>query len=177
MPKKIEIPEMELWDEEKEQIVFIKPQTITIEHSLVSISKWESKWKIPFMGKTPKTTEQMLDYVRCMTINQNVNPDVYKYLPRSILSEIADYIEDSMTASWFRDDHNSSGTGEQITSELVYYWMDTLGIPADREKWHFNRLITLIRVHSAKSQKPKKMSAAERAALNKSRRAKLGTKG
>lgn len=151
MPKKITVPDTEFWDEEKERFYVVKGATITIEHSLVSISKWESKYKKPFLH-TEMNRQELLDYIRFMTINPTNLCDLfYEGLSSTIVKEIQDYINDSMTATWFNERRPSQRPvkKEIITSELVYYWMIKCGIPFDpAEKWHFNRLMTLIRVYN-----------------------------
>ena len=178
---RVTIPAIELWDESKEEFINTKGQTLQLEHSLVSLSKWESKWCKPFISKDTKTEEEELDYIRCMTITQNVDPDVYKFIPNDIREEIKEYINAPMTATWFNEDKKSKGDSEQITSELVYYWMIAQNIPFECEKWHLNRLLTLIKVCNIKSQPPKKMSKkalmSRNAALNAARRKQLNTKG
>lgn len=177
---RITVPAMEYFDEQKSEFVYRKEQTLQLEHSLVSLSKWESKWKKPFLGKEEKTPEETLDYVRCMTITQNVNPEVYTRLTNANIGEINEYIGDSMTATTFRD-CGGRPSREIITSELIYYWMIVNNIPPEYQKWHLNRLLTLIRVCTIKNSPPKKRSKneimRENAALNAARRAKLGTKG
>ena len=126
---RVTIPAIELWDESKEEFINIKEQTLQLEHSLVSLSKWESKWCKPFISKDTKTEEEELDYIRCMTITQNVDPDVYKFIPNDIREEIKEYINALMTATWFNEDKKGKGDSEQITSELVYYWMIAQNIP------------------------------------------------
>ena len=178
----ITIPATELWDEINEEFITTKEQTLRLEHSLVSLSKWESKWCKPFLSKTNKTDEEMLDYVRCMTLTQNVPDEVYRCLTDDNIRKIYEYIDAPMTATWFNDD-KTKGTsrGEQTTSELIYYWMIALNIPFECQKWHLNRLLTLIRVCNIKNQPPKKMSKRDimsrNAALNAARRNKLHTKG
>lgn len=177
----IVIPATEMWDEAKEEFVYTKEQTLQLEHSLVSLSKWESKHHKPFLGKQEKTDEEILDYIRCMTINQHVDPDVYNHLSLENYNAINAYIEDPMTATWFSEDKTAKGSRETVTAELIYYWMVTYNIPVDFQKWHLNRLLTLIRVCNVKNSPPKKMSKREilerNAALNAARRKKLGTKG
>lgn len=178
----ITIPESEGWDAEKEEFITACPaQTLTMEHSLLSVSKWESKWKKPFISKEPKSDEELIDYVRCMTLTKNVDPDVYKRLPVSAISQINDYIGDPMTATWFSKEENEQHSREVITSELIYYWMIASNIPFECQKWHLNRLMTLIRVCAKKNAPPKKMSKGEimrrNSALNAARRKKLHTKG
>ena len=170
----------EYYDDNKQEVIYIKPQTITLEHSLVSISKWEAKWKKPFIGKT-KTPEEILDYVKCMTITQNVNPLLYYSLSDDNLKEINDYIEDPMTATWFSKTEEKSFNREIITSEVIYYQMIVFNIPVEFQKWHINRLLTLIKVCGEKQKSSKKMSKAEimkrNRELNEKRRAMMNTKG
>lgn len=177
--------ECELWDEEKEEFIYIpaeKEQTLQLEHSLISISKWESKWHKPFFSTTEKTTEELIDYIRCMTLNRNVSPSVYYRLEndKKNVDKIIAYMEDPMTATTFSNG-NKKGGREIITSELVYYWMFANGIPKECEQWHISRLITLIRVFGEKSDPGKKYSkketASRYAALNAARKKKLNTKG
>ena len=177
----ITVPETEQWDEALNEFVYTKRQTLALEHSLVSISKWEAKWKKPFLTEKAKTKAEMTDYVRCMTLTQNVSPDVYLCLTRENYAQITQYIDDQMTATWFSERDGGKGSREQVTSELIYYWMVALNIPFECQKWHLNRLMTLIRICSIKNGKPKKMSGREvmsrNAALNAARRKKLNTKG
>lgn len=177
----ITIPAIEQWDEINEQFINTKEQKLSLEHSLVSLSKWESKWCKPFFSKQEKTQEQIIDYVRCMTITQNVNPEIYKYLSRDNLKQINDYIDAPMTATWFSEDKNKIGNNKQITSEIIYYWMIAFNIPFECQKWHLNKLMTLIRVCDIKNQPPKKRSQKEimsrNAALNAARRKRLNSKG
>ena len=178
----ITIPEQEFWDEKEEQFITKKELTLTLEHSLVSISKWESKWHKAFLGKEEKTVEQVIDYIKCMTLTQNVSSEVYDRLSSENIEEIKNYINNPYTATVIYEDPNAPKTSrETITSELVYYWMITLGIPVEFQKWHLNRLLTLIRVCEIKNKPPKKMSQRQimsrNAALNAARRQKLGTKG
>ena len=169
------------WDEVKEEFVEPKYQTLQLEHSLVSLSKWESKWRKSFFGKQAKTDEETIDYIKCMTITQNVKPEVYGYLTRENIKQINDYIESPMTATYFREDPNAKNNKETITSELIYYWMIALNIPFECQKWHLNRLLTLIRVCNIKNQPPKKISRGEaarrNAALNAARRKQFNTRG
>lgn len=177
----ITIPEDELWDEEKGEFIPVKEQTLRLEHSLVSLSKWESKWCKTFFTKEEKTKEEVLDYIKCMTITQNVKPEVYLRLTKENYEAINSYIEAPMTATTFSDRTNGSSNHEVITSELIYYWMIALNIPFECQKWHLNRLLTLIRVCEIKSTPPKKMSKHEimsrNKALNAARRKAMKTKG
>lgn len=179
----ITIPEsQELWDEKKQEFTSEREITLQLEHSLISLSRWESKWHKPFYSKEPMTSEETLDYIRCMTLSpKNLGAEVYLRLTQENVDEILAYIHDSMTATTFRNDENRSIGREIITSELIYYWMIALQIPVEFEKWHLNRLITLIRVCEIKNTPPKKRSREEilrhNAALNAARRKQLGTKG
>lgn len=177
----ITIPATEQWDEVTEQFVSTKEQRLQLEHSLVSLSKWESKWCKSFLYTKEKTFEETLDYIRCMTITPNVAPEVYKCLTKENIKAINDYIGAPMTATYFHDGGKGRGSREQVTSELIYYWMIALNIPFECQKWHLNRLLTLIRVCNIKNQPPKKMSRSaimnRNAALNAARRKQLGTTG
>lgn len=177
---KITIPGLELYDEEKEEFVYLKDQELQLEHSLVSISKWESKWHKPFLDDKDKTIEEIVDYIKCMTITQNVKPDIYNRLTESNIDEINEYIKNTMTATTFSDD-NKTSKKEIITSEVIYYWMIACNIPFECQKWHLNRLLTLIKVCAIKNAPPKKMSKNEivsrNRALNEARKKKLHTKG
>lgn len=176
----IRIPENELFNEQTNEFIKIKAQTLSIEHSLVSISKWESKWHKPFLGKDDKTWEESIDYIRCMTITQNVDKNAYYGISDSLMKTISDYVENPMTATTVRNMNNKKDNSI-ITAEIIYYWMIELGIPFECEKWHLNRLMMLIRVCSEKQGPQKKMSQRDiwkqNHALNAARKAKLHTKG
>jgi hypothetical protein len=178
---KITVPSVEYWDESKNEFVYTKEQTLTLEHSLVSLSKWESKWCKPFLTKDDKTTEETIDYIRCMTLTQNVDPDVYNRITDEIIDQVNAYIKAPMTATYVSEDKGGPVNREQVTSELIYYWMITLTIPCEYQKWHLNRLLTLIRVCNRKNQPPKKTNgrdvARRYAAANKARRKQLNTRG
>lgn len=169
------------WDETKQEFVEPKSQILQLEHSLISLSKWESKWQKPFYSKKEMTDEEALDYIKCMTLNKTVDPDVYNHLTRENIDDVMKYIGNPMTATTFRKDDKSQNNRETITSELIYYWMIASNIPFECQKWHLNRLITLIRVCSIKNSPPKKMNKREimsrNAALNASRRKQLNSKG
>lgn len=176
----ITIPPVEQWDEKKNEFVYLKKCAIQLEHSLVSISKWEAKWNQPFLSKKEKTNEQLIDYVKCMTITQNVVGDVYMNIPKEEFKRITEYIGASMTATTFSEDVKK-GRNEIITSEIIYYWMITLNIPFECQKWHLNRLLTLIRVCNIKNQPKKKIKKNElmrrNAQLNAARKKQLNTRG
>lgn len=178
---RITVPAVEYWDEKENQFLYRKEQTLQLEHSLVSLSKWESKWKKAFLGKEEKTSEETLDYIRCMTITQNVDPEVYSRLTNENIRAVNEYIGESQTATTFRKERGGGLNRETITSELIYYWMIAYNIPPEYQKWHLSRLLTLIRICTIKNAPPKKRSKNEimrdNAALNAARRAKFGTKG
>ena len=176
----ITIPAVELFDDRALEFISLKEQTLQLEHSLVSLSKWESKWHKPFIS-SEKTDEEMTDYIRCMTITQNVDPKIYNYIDPDNIVRVRKYIENPMTATTVTEDKSSKGGREVVTSELIYYWMIALNIPFECQKWHLNRLMTLIRVCNVKNTPPKKRSkrdlASRYAELNAARRKKLNTKG
>ena len=161
----ITIPAVEQWDESKQEFVCSKAQTLQLEHSLVSLSKWESKWHKAFLTKDEKTFEETLNYIKCMTLTQNVDSETYNFLTNENFKLINQYIEDPMTATRFSEEKNSSLNKEQITAELIYYWMIALNIPLECQKWHLNRLLTLIKVCKIKNQPHKKISRKEFASL------------
>lgn len=177
----ITVPAIEMFNEETNEFFTLEGQTLQLEHSLVSLSKWESKWCKPFLSKENKTLEETIDYIKCMTITQNVKPDIYDRLSRSNIEAINDYIDAPMTATTFHGDAQKGRGKEIITSELIYYWMISLNIPMECQKWHLNRLLTLIRVCNVKNSPPKKMSKGDimrrNAALNAARRKQLNSKG
>jgi hypothetical protein len=163
----VTIPSIEVFDETRNEFITIKEQTLQLEHSLVSISKWESKWTKPFLSKNSKTTEETIDYVRCMTITQNVNDDIYNYLNPKNIEIINKYIDSDMTATTISKENNTINR-EIITAEIIYYWMISFTIPFECQKWHLNRLLTLINVCNIKNSPPKKMSRTEQATRNTS---------
>lgn len=169
------------WDDAKQEFVEPTSVTLQLEHSLISLSKWESKWKKPFYSKKEMSEEETLDYIKCMTLTENIQPEVYDHLTRENVKAIMDYIGDPMTATTFGKNDNGPSNKETITSELIYYWMISSNIPFECQEWHLNRLITLIRVCSIKNTPPKKRSKRDimsrNAALNASRRNQLNTKG
>ena len=177
----ITIPSAELWDEQKQEFINTKAYVLQLEHSLVSISKWESKWNKVFLSKEDKTYEETIDYVKCMTITQNIPDEAYRYLTKTNVDQIDEYISAPMTATWFAKEKSSGINREKVTSELIYYWMIALNIPFECQKWHLNRLLTLIRVCNIKNTPPKKMSKRSliqrNAALNAARRKQYNTTG
>lgn len=155
--------------------------TLKLEHSLVAISKWESKWNKAFLGKREKTREETLDYIRCMTLNEYVDPIVYSELTNADLYKVKEYLEAKMTASCLPE-RDKGESGDTVTSELIYYWMVALQIPFECQYWHLNRLLTLIQICNMKNNPDKrKMSREEllarNRALNAERRAKYHSRG
>lgn len=177
---RITIPAVELWDEQNQEFGMTKERKLQLEHSLVSISKWESKWCKPFLLSGDKPIVETVDYIKCMTLTQNVPDDVYNCLTNTNIREITNYIDAPMTAVHFAE-KKGKRLNEHITAETIYYRMITLGIPIECQKWHLNRLLALIEVCATKSEPPKKMSKREimkrNAALNAARRKKLNSKG
>lgn len=177
----IVIPGVEQYDEINNRFIITKAQSLRLEHSLVSLSKWEAKWRKPYLSKKPKTTEEQIDYIRCMTLTQNVDPNVYTAIPPRILEQVKDYIDAPMTATTFRSQKGGRSSNEIVTAEIIYYWMIRNQIPFECQKWHLNRLITLIRVCDLKSGPQKKMSRneifAQNRALNAARKKKTHSRG
>lgn len=178
----LNMPERELFDNDSQRFLTIPGFVFHLEHSLFSISKWEAEFQKPFFGKQEKTIAETLAYIRCMDLDADTDPQLYSRLGRNEIDTIKRYISDKQTATWFSEKPNHGPPSrETVTSELVYYWMITLGIPFECQYWHFNRLQTLIRVCLLKQEKPRKMSRSElasrNAALNAARRAKFGSLG
>lgn len=174
----LKIPEQEYYNQATNEFVTCRACTLKLEHSLVSISKWESKWKKPFLSEESKSPAEFLDYIRCMTINQDVPDEAYALLGHENIKKIEAYIMDPATATTVVDRRKGrTGKNEIPTSEVIYYWMVSNGIPFECEKWRLNRLITLIKVCNAKGN-PQQMSKAEiyamNTALNNKRRAAYG---
>lgn len=175
----------EFFDEKTQEFIMMNKDTkLQLEHSLISLKKWESKWHKPYLKDEDKTIEEIIDYVRCMTINHIEDQSVYNCLSSDNIKQITDYIRNPMTATWFSKD-KSTGTPKfseaVITNEIIYYWMISLNIPVEFQKWHLNQLLTLIKVVNIKNSPKKKMSreeeATQRKALNAARRAKYNSKG
>lgn len=178
----IDVPKQELFNEETGEYINTPAFHLQLEHSLLSIQKWESKWHKPFLGEE-KTIEEIVDYIRCMTINKLSSPDLYNYLPKSVIMQISDYIKNPMTATKIYESPESGlrRPGEKITAELIYYWMISLNIPVEFQKWHINQLLTLIKLVNKKEMPQKKLSkqeaARQRSMLNAQRRAAMHSKG
>jgi len=177
----ITIPGVDMFDEVSQTFISSSDVTLELEHSLVSLSKWESTWEKSFLGPDPKTTEETRGYIEAMTLTPNVPAEVYLRLTNENLQQVNAYLPSKMTATWFTELKGQPKSREIITAEIIYYWMIALNIPIDCENWHLNRLFTLIKVMNQKNAPAKKMSkqeaAAQQRALNEQRRAQYNTKG
>lgn len=178
---RIDVPEATFWNEETEEFIDMRATTLLLEHSLISLSRWESKWQKPFLDDVEKTDEETLDYIRCMSLSQNVDIRAISVLTPEQLGEIQDYIASPMTATIVYRNKNGPKDRRKVTAERIYYWMIAYNIPFECEKWHLNRLLTLIDVcdieNSPKKKRPSKDILKENAELNKKRRMMLNTKG
>lgn len=176
----VNVPAVDLFDEDTNQFVMFRGDSFLIEHSLVSISKWESATEKPFLGKDAKTNEETIEYVRMMTISPVNDPDVYSHLTSKNLKEISNYIAAKMTATWFND-APANNRGDIVTAEIIYYWMIALQIPMECQHWHLNRLLTVVKVLNEKNGPAKKMNrndaAAQQRSLNDQRLAEMNTTG
>lgn len=177
----IEIPSSEYFDDSNQIFVNVEPTILHLEHSLLSVSKWEEKWEVPFLSNKEMTFKQSIDYVQCMSLDDKVPSIVYRSLTAENFSQIEAYMNKKATATWFNDAKKAPRSREIITSEIIYYWMITLGIPKEFETWHLNRLLTLIKVCNIKNSPPKKMTKSEimqrNKAINAARKKRLGTSG
>lgn len=176
----IQVPLNEVFDESTGEFGSSEFFELELEHSLASLSKWESKFEKPFINSEQKSEKETLEYVKCMTLTPRVPSEVYGKLDREHYNEISDYINAKMTATWFAE-RKEPKSRDIITSEIIYYWMFSMNIPLECENWHLNKLFTLIRVISEKNQPKKKMSRNEILArnrqLNEQRRQQMGTTG
>jgi hypothetical protein len=177
----IRVSGVESFDESRQEFTTQGGTILELEHSLASLSKWESIHEKPFLGRESKTPEELIDYVRCMILTPNVPEAIFLQLDERNFEEINVYIEAKMTATWFSEQPGAPRSREVITAELIYYWMTVFNIPFECENWHLNRLFTLIRICNIKQAPPQKMSRRELAernrALNAQRKAQLGTTG
>jgi hypothetical protein len=178
---KIVVGAVEAYDESTDEIIMVDGTELELEHSLVSLSKWESEFEEPFLGQKEKTTEQVIAYIKAMTLTPDVPDEVYLELSEENFQNINEYLDAKMSATWFSEQPGAPKSKEVITAELIYYWMVVFQIPFECETWHLNRLFTLIRICNVKQSKPEKMPRAEIAQrnreLNAQRKKQLGTRG
>ena len=188
MPLTITIPQQELFDEVKQEFVNVPETTLTLEHSLLSISKWESKWHKPYLDNANLTNEELLDYIRCMVIiPSHLSEEILYGITQDNVQAIVNYIQNPMTATTFNeraDKNKKTGKQEIVTSELIYYWMIAFQIPVKFEQWHLNRLLTLVKIcqiendpDKNKKKKLTKNDLMRRKEINAARRAALNSKG
>ena len=178
----IEISDKEFFDEVNEEFIYIKKRCLNLEHSLISLSKWESKWNVPFLSEKNLSGEKLSDYIKSMSIDKGIDDNVYRSLNPEELAKITEYIGLPMTATTFNDNGPQTKINREIiTSEIIYYWMIEFNIPFECQKWHLNRLLTLIRVCNIKNSPQRKMKKNEilnmNRSLNEARKQKLNTKG
>jgi hypothetical protein len=177
----ITIVEDELFNNETQEFIPINSVTLELEHSLLSVSKWESKYQKPFLAAGEKSVDEIFDYIKLMVITKDVPPEVFGRFSSQNLDAVNAYIESKQSATTFGEMPKKPGRSETITSELIYYWMVMFNIPFECETWHLNRLFSLIRICNVKNSKPKKMSRSEmiqqRNELNARRKAEMGTSG
>lgn len=183
---KLVIPALELFDEKNNLFINQDEVTLELEHSLVALAKWESKWEKPFLGSDEKSTEETLDYLRCMTLNPDVPPEVYRRINDDHMAQVNKYLEAKMSATWFTEPKVSGNapvrrSRETITAEIIYYWIVALQLDWEVQHWHLNRLFTLIKVCNQKNapekKRPKRDMVAERQRLNAERKAAMKTQG
>lgn len=178
---KIIVPGIELFDDERQVFITEDESVLELEHSLVSLSKWEETWEKPFLGDAKKTPEEILGYVQAMCVTPDVSPEVFRRLTEENVQAINNYVDAKMTATWFSSATGSAPSREIITSEIIYHWMFALKVPMECQNWHLSKLFTLIKVINEKRNPPKKMTQREimeqNRRLNAQRRAELKTSG
>ena len=177
----LSVGETDAYDEELSAFIKVGGVRVDFEHSLVSLSKWESHFKKPFLSNDEKTPDETLWYIRAMALTPNVPPEVFYKLSNENISAINEYISDSQTATWFSNAERTAHNQEVHTAEIIYYWMITMNIPFECQYWHLNRLLTLIRVCNQKNAPAKKMSRREillrNRQLNEQRKKAMNTTG
>lgn len=177
----ITVPAKEYFNDKTETFLNIPEQTLQLEHSLYTISKWEAKWNKAFLGRREKTPEESDDYIRCMTLTDNVDPMVYLGLTPDNRLKIKEYLNAQMCATYLPKRTGDKESGDTVTAELIYYWMVSLQIPFECQYWHLNRLLTLIRVCNLKNNPPKSRSAKDigrqNALINAQRQAMYHSRG
>lgn len=177
---KITVGDKEVYDESIQEFKAQGGVVLELEHSLVSLSKWESEFEKPFLTNDPKSGLEIIGYVRAMCLRPDIQETVFQKLSGENFQEINSYIDSKMSATWFNE-KQSERSREVVTSELIYYWMTVYRIPFTCETWHLNRLFTLIRICNVKQDKPKPMTRAEQASeqrrINAERRARFNSTG
>ena len=175
--------EGELYDESENEFITVGPRTVRFEHSLLSVSKWEQIYKKPFLADNDKSDEEIYHYFELMVVDANVPTNFISRLSNENIEEINELITDSATATWFSNNKITRPSTQTYTSELIYYWVFSLGISIEVELWHINRLLTLIRIYEAQNDKQSSTNKktvpnmADRRALNEQRRRQYNTKG
>ena len=177
----IEVSSVESFDEATQQFVNFPAETLMLEHSLVSLSKWEEITEKAFLGPDEKTDQDIIHYIECMTISPVNDPNVFSRLSPENFEAINRYIDRKMTATWFNENPTARPSGEVVTAEIVYYWMIALQVPMEMQYWHFNKLLTQIKVinlkNAPKSNVPAREAASDRSRLNAQRLAAGKTRG
>lgn len=173
----IDVVTKESFDETTEKFVSAESVRLKLEHSLVALSKWESVFEKPFLGKDERTEDETIAYIRMMIVGPEPSSEVFYHLLANHIDEIKEYVAGKNTGTTIPKASEGTGPRETITSELVYFWMSAMNIPMECQTWHLNRLFTLIQVHSVKNSPKKKMSLEERRALNKQRQTQWNTRG
>lgn len=177
----LKVPMDDAWDEANEKFTASRYVTVELEHSLASLAKWERLHEKPFLSEKEKTTVETLSYIREMVLTPDLPIEVFNIMIDKFISEINDYIQAKMTATWFREDPNAKKSREVITAEILYYNMTAMNIPFECQHWHLNSLLTLIKVINLKNEPKKKTNrrdaAAQRRALVQQRRQQYGTRG
>ena len=184
----IVVPKSEVFDNTNQIFRRVtKETTLQLEHSLISLQKWEARWHTPFLVKKGKTLEQTIDYIRCMCLTPNVKEDVFYCIPKSEMTRIANYIDDPMTATTVTTRGKGPGPKKKnkiVTAEVIYYWMISLNIPNEYRKWHLNQLLMLIRVINAENasndpnnKRKKHEVLADYRAINEANKKRFNTKG
>lgn len=178
---RIVIEGIEVFNDEDQTFDTIDGAVLDLEHSLISLSKWESKHQKPFLSSGERTREEVFDYLKAMIVTPNVDPDVLNHCSPEDLESIQKYIDSTQSATTFGTMPERRGPGEVITSELIYYWMVAYSIPSEYQYWHLNRLFALIRICNIKNSKPTKVSRTEIAKrnreINEQRKAQYNTSG
>lgn len=178
---RITVPGVEFFDEEKQEFIDTEDVVLELEHSLVSLSKWEESFEKPFLSDDRKTTEETVGYIKAMLLTPEVPSDVFERLTEANLETVSSYIDRKMTATWFNEQMNKPRGKEIITAEIIYYWMTSLQVPYECQFWHLNKLLALIKVINLKNTPAKKMPKrdmlAQRRALNEQRRQQYQTTG